>query len=288
MRRHQCLKSLVLFLSSLTLASSVFAQQDFSSVEIIPHHVAGSVYYLEGRGGNIGLSIGEDGIIMIDDQFAPLTEKIVAAIRSLSDGEIRFLINTHVHGDHTGGNENLGNMGVLILARDEIRVRLAQQAPAAALPVLTYSDAITIYLNGEEVYAFPVPPAHTDGDTFIHFKDSDVVHTGDVFRTTAFPVIDTNNGGTLKGTLEALGRLIGVAGPNTKILPGHGVVSNRGDVIGFRDMVLDVSGQVEELLARNMSYQQVAAADPTAGYNAQYGDPDRFLRALYTELGGEL
>ena len=125
MRRHQCLKSLVLFLSSLTLASSVFAQQDFSSVEIIPHHVAGSVYYLEGRGGNIGLSIGEDGIVMIDDQFAPLTEKIVAAIRSLSDGEIRFLINTHVHGDHTGGNENLGNRGVLILARDEVRVRLA-------------------------------------------------------------------------------------------------------------------------------------------------------------------
>ena len=288
MRRHQCLNSLVLFLCGQTLAIAVFAQQDFSSVEIIPHHVAGSVYYLEGRGGNIGLSIGEDGIIMIDDQFAPLTEKIVAAIRSLSDGEIRFLINTHVHGDHTGGNENLGNMGVLILARDEIRVRLAQQAPAAALPVLTYSDAITVHLNGEEVYAFPVPPAHTDGDTFIYFKDSDVVHTGDVFRTTAFPVIDTNNGGTLKGTLEALGRLIGVAGPNTKILPGHGVVSDREDVMGFRDMVLDVSGQVEELLAKNMSYEQVAAADPTAAYNAQYGDPDRFLRALYTELGGEL
>ena len=288
MRRHQCLKSFVLFHFSLTFASSIFAQQDFSSVEIIPHHVAGSVYYLEGRGGNIGLSIGEDGIIMIDDQFAPLTEKIVAAIRSLSDGEIRFLINTHVHGDHTGGNENLGNMGVLILARDEIRVRLAQQAPVAALPVLTYSDAITIHLNGEEVYAFPVPPAHTDGDTFIHFKDSDVVHTGDVFRTTAFPVIDTNNGGTLKGTLEALGRLIGIAGPNTKILPGHGVVSNREDVMGFRDMVLDVSRQVEDLMARNMSYDQVARADPTAAYNAQYGDPDRFLRALYTELGGEL
>ncbi len=288
MRRHQCLKSFVLFHFSLTFASSIFAQQDFSSVEIIPHHVAGSVYYLEGRGGNIGLSIGEDGIIMIDDQFAPLTEKIVAAIRSLSDGEIRFLINTHVHGDHTGGNENLGNMGVLILARDEIRVRLAQQAPVAALPVLTYSDAITIHLNGEEVYAFPVPPAHTDGDTFIHFKDSDVVHTGDVFRTTAFPVIDTNNGGTLKGTLEALGRLIGVAGPNTKILPGHGVVSNREDVMGFRDMVLDVSGQVEDLMARNMSYEQVARADPTAAYNEQYGDPDRFLRALYTELGGDL
>ena len=288
MCRHQCLKSILLLLASFTLVSSAFAQQDFSSVEITPHHVAGSVYYLEGRGGNIGLSIGEDGVVMIDDQFAPLTDKIVAAIRSLSGGEIRFLINTHVHGDHTGGNENLGNMGVLILARDEVRVRLEQQAPEAALPVLTYSDAITIHLNGEEVYAFPVPPAHTDGDTFIHFKDSDVVHSGDVFRTTAFPVIDTNNGGTLKGTLEALGRLIGVAGPNTKILPGHGVVSSREDVLGFRDMVLDVSGQVEDLLARNMSYEQVAAADPTADYNSQYGDPDRFLRALYTELGGEL
>lgn len=288
MCRYRRLQSLVLSLSCLLLTSTLFAQQDFSNVEIIPHHVAGSVYYLEGRGGNIGLSIGEDGIVMIDDQFAPLTEKIVAAIRSLNDGPIRFLINTHVHGDHTGGNENLGKMGVQILARDEVRVRLSQQAPQAALPVLTYSEAITIHLNGEEVYAFPVPPAHTDGDTFVHFKDSDVVHTGDVFRTTAFPVIDTNNGGTLKGTLEALGRLVGVAGPNTKILPGHGVVSSRADVIGFRDMVLDVSGQVEEMLESNLSYAQVAAADPTAAYNAQYGDPDRFLRALYTELGGEL
>ena len=288
MRRHLCLQSLLLCFASLTLVSCAYAQQDFSNVEIIPHHVAGSVYYLEGRGGNIGLSIGEDGIVMIDDQYAPLTDKIVASIRNLNDGEIRFLINTHVHGDHTGGNENLGNRGVLILARDEVRVRLAEQASEAALPVLTYSEAITIHLNGEEVYAFSVPPAHTDGDTFIYFKDSDVVHTGDVFRTTAFPVIDTNNGGTLKGTLEALGRLIGVAGPNTKILPGHGVVSSRDDVMEFRDMVLDVSGQVAGLLEMNMSYEQVAAADPSAAYNAQYGDPDRFLRALFTELGGEL
>lgn len=288
MRRHLCLQSLLLCFASLTLVSCAYAQQDFSNVEIIPHHVAGSVYYLEGRGGNIGLSIGEDGIVMIDDQYAPLTDKIIASIRNLNDGEIRFLINTHVHGDHTGGNENLGNRGVLILARDEVRVRLAEQASEAALPVLTYSEAITIHLNGEEVYAFSVPPAHTDGDTFIYFKDSDVVHTGDVFRTTAFPVIDTNNGGTLKGTLEALGRLIGVAGPNTKILPGHGVVSSRDDVMEFRDMVLDVSGQVAGLLEMNMSYEQVAAADPSAAYNAQYGDPDRFLRALFTELGGEL
>ena len=255
-------------------------------MQIIPHHVAGSVYYLEGQGGNIGLSVGTDGVVMIDDQFAPLTDRIVAAIKQLNSGEIRFLINTHVHGDHTGGNQNMGKLGVVILARDQIRVRLSAQAPAAALPMLTYSEAITIHLNGEEVHAFPVPPAHTDGDTFIHFRDSDVIHAGDVFRTTAFPIIDTNNGGTLDGTLQALGILIGSAGPNTKIIPGHGGVSGRADVIGFRDMVLDVQARVAALVAQDMSYAQVAAANPTAAYNDRYGDPDRFLRAVYTELGG--
>ena len=277
-----------LLLGGLLAFQSATAQQDFSDVEIIAHHVAGSVHYLEGRGGNIGLSIGEDGVVMIDDQYAPLTDRILAAIRQLNQGDIRFVINTHVHGDHTGGNENLGKMGILILARDEVRVRLEAQAPADALPVLTYSDAITIHLNGEEVYAFPVPPAHTDGDTFIHFVDSDVIHTGDVFRTTAFPVIDTNNGGTLDGTLQALGLLIGTAGPDTKILPGHGEISSRMDVMGFRDMILDVAGKVETMVDSGMSYDEVAAADPTADYNDRYGNPDRFLRALYTELGGEL
>ena len=270
------------------LSPASHAQQDFSNVEIVAHHVAGSVYYLQGAGGNIGLSIGEDGVVMIDDQYAPLTDKILAAIRQLNEGEIRFVINTHVHGDHTGGNENLGKLGILILARDEVRVRLAAQSPAAALPVLTYSDAITIHLNGEEVYAFPVPPAHTDGDTFILFVDSDVIHTGDVFRTTAFPVIDTNNGGTLDGSIQALGLLIGTAGPDTLILPGHGEVSTRMDVMGFRDMIIDVRDQVAPMVESGMSYEEVAAADPTAAYNDRYGNPDRFLRAVYTELGGAL
>ena len=276
------LSTLVWFAPQMTLA-----QRDFSNVEIIANHVAGSVYCLEGAGGNIGLSVGEDGVVMIDDQYAPLTDKILAAIRQLNQGEIRFLINTHVHGDHTGGNENLGKMGVLILARDEVRVRLAAQSPAAALPVLTYSDAITIHLNGEEVYAFSVPPAHTDGDTFIHFTESDVIHAGDVFRTTAFPVIDTNNGGSLEGSLQALGLLIGAAGPDTKILPGHGEISSRSDVMAFRDMIIDVSGQVEDMLEQGLSYEEISAANPTEAYNGRYGDPDRFLRAVFTELGGE-
>ena len=279
---------LLTMLLSLAAVQTAWAQRDFSNVEIIPHHVAGTYYYLEGAGGNIGLSVGEDGVVMVDDQFAPLTDKILAAIRTLNDGEIRFVINTHVHPDHTGGNENLGRMGIVILARDEVRVRLSAQAPKEALPVLTYSDAVTIYLNGEEVHAFPVPPAHTDGDTYIHFRNSDVIHAGDVFRTTGFPYIDIGAGGTLDGTLQALGILIGASGPNTRIVPGHGAVSTREDVMAFRDMVLDVVNRVEPMVERGMSYEQVTAADPTAAYNDRYGDPNRFLRAVYTELGGEL
>lgn len=278
----------VLASAALALPPSARAQQNFDNVQIRTHHVAGSVYYLEGQGGNIGLSVGEDGVVMIDDQFAPLTDRILAAIRELNQGEIRFLINTHVHGDHTGGNENLGRMGILILARDEVRVRLeASERPDEALPVLTFADDITIHLNAEEVRAFPVPPAHTDGDAYIHFVDSDVVHAGDVFRTTAFPYIDTANGGTLQGTLDALAILAGMSGPNTRIIPGHGGVSTREDVIAFRDMIIDVVAKVRPMVAGGASYEQVAASDPTAAYASMgYGDPERFLRAVYEELGG--
>lgn len=273
----------------LLLAASVLQAQppnDFSNVEIVAHHVAGGVYYLEGAGGNIGVSIGDDGVVMIDDQFAPLTDRIISAVRQLSSGEIRALINTHVHGDHTGGNENIGRMGILILARDEVRARLSAQAPPVALPVLTYRDAITLNLNDESILAFAVPPAHTDGDTIIYFRGSDVIHSGDVFRTTAFPVIDTTNGGTLDGTLDALALLIGTAGPDTAIVPGHGGVSSRLDVMAFRDMILDVKARVQAMVEQGMTYEQVAAANPTAAYNDRYGNPERFLRAVYSELGG--
>ena len=271
---------------ALLLPHGLDGQADFDDVVITAHEVAGGVFYLEGRGGNIGLSVGEDGIVMIDDQFAPLTDRILAAIRSMWDYDVRFVINTHVHGDHTGGNENLGRMGVLILARDEVRVRLAANAPGDALPVLTYSDAITIHLNGDEVHAFPVPPAHTDGDSYIHFRGADVVHAGDVFRTTGYPFIDLTNGGTLDGTIAALGMLVGMAGPDTKIIPGHGSVSTRADVMAFRDMIIEVKDRVARLVAEGRSYDQIAAARPTAEYDATWGDPERFLRAVYSEVGG--
>ena len=274
--------------AALTVAAGLGAQPDFSDVEISTHHVAGTVHFLEGRGGNIGVSIGDQGVVMIDDQFAPLSDRIVAAVEGISNGDIRFLINTHVHGDHTGGNANFAAMGIPILAQDRVRSRLAANRPAEALPVLTYSEDVTIHLNGEEVHVIPMPPGHTDGDSIIHFVDSDVIHTGDMFRTVAFPVIDRGNGGTLSGTIDSLGILAGMAGPDTKILPGHGVVSGRADVIEFRDMVITVAGRVEELVAGGAgSYDEVAAADPTAGFNDKWGDPNRFLTAVYEEIAGD-
>ena len=276
-------------IATLVVVYTPRAQQnvDWAAVEISTHHVAGTVHYLAGRGGNIGLSIGDDGVVMIDDQFAPLTDRIVEAIRGISNGNIRFLINTHVHGDHTGGNENMGRMGIDIVAQERVRLRLAETLPEVALPVVTYNEPVKIHLNGEDVHLIPVPPAHTDGDTFIHFQGSDVLHLGDVFRTVAFPVIDRNNGGTLDGTIEALGIAAGLAGPDTRIVPGHGVVSSRADVIEFRDMVIDVKGQVSTLVANGASYEDVVSAGPTSEYEAKWGDPERFLTAVYAELAGD-
>ena len=262
---------------------------DWDAIDLRISHVAGNIHMLEGRGGNIGLSIGDDGVIMIDDQFAPLTDRIVAAIGEVTDEEVRFLINTHVHGDHIGGNENLGNAGVLIFANDRVRMRMVDASTAhAALPVVTFSDTVTLHVNGEEVHAFSVPPAHTDGDSFIHFRGSNVLHLGDVFRTNNFPYMDLSNGGGLPGTLDALAIAIGMAGPDTAIIPGHGNVSTRDDVVEFRDMILIVMDRVSALIDDGKSYAEVAAAGTTAEFEAKWGDPERFLTGLYQELGGQL
>ena len=285
---------------SLVLAASWAAQgawaqgDDFASVEIQVREVADGVYYLEGRGGNIGLSVGEDGVVMIDDQFAPLTDKILAAIDTVSDGEVLFVINTHVHPDHTGGNENLGNMGIPILAHDNVRTRMQQgmrggpPSPDAALPVVTYSEATTLHFNGEEMRVIKVPAAHTDGDSIIHFVNANVIHTGDVFRTTGYPRIDADNGGTATGTIETLDLLIEMAGADTKVLPGHGEVTDRDDVREFRDMVAEVYSRVKPMVEEGMTLEQVVAAEPTADLDERWGDPEGFLPGLYQSIANEL
>jgi cyclase len=277
--------------AGLASTAALGQNNDFSSVVITPHRVAGNIHYLEGQGGNIGLSVGDDGVVMVDDQFAPLTDRILDAIEELSDEPIRFVINTHIHPDHTGGNENLGGMGIPIVAHDRVRVRMLQgirggpPAPAAARPVITYGDRVSMHLNGEDIDLIKAPPAHTDGDTFVFFRSSNVLHLGDVFRTGAFPVIDTSNGGTAGGTIAALRLAVALANPDTAILPGHGQLSDESDVQEFLDMVIDVNDRVSELIDEGMSLEQVIAANPTRAYARRgLGDPERFLTGLYDSL----
>lgn len=283
------------------LAVTAYAQApqpDFSKVEIKATKISDNFYTLEGQGGTIGVLAGPDGVFMVDSQFAPLSEKIAAAIHQISDKPIRFMVNTHVHGDHTGGNANFANMGVTIFARDELRWRLAHPAPgangapgtpapAAALPVVTYEGPVTFHMDGEEVHLIPIRRAHTDGDTLVYFKNNDVIMTGDFYRSIQFPNIDRVNGGSLEGMLDGLGLVIGMAGPNTKIIPGHGPAVNRAAVMAHRDMILAIRAKVEALMQQGKSVDEVIAAKPTSDYdnipNASTTS-ERFVRQLYAEL----
>jgi cyclase len=275
------------------------AQQDFSQVQIKTTKLANNFYTLDGQGGTIGVLVGPDGVFMVDAQFAPLSEKITAAIKQISDGRIRFLVNTHVHGDHTGGNENFGKAGATILARENLRNRLEHPnpgangapgtpMPAAGLPMITYDAPLTVRINGEEVRLIPAPRAHTDGDTFVKFVNADIIMTGDFYRSIQFPNIDRANGGSLPGLVDALNAVIANAGPNTKIVPGHGPVVDRAAVTAHRDMVLAVRDKVATLVREGKTQEQVVAAKPTSDFDAKVQQPgttaERFVGQLYAEL----
>lgn len=271
-------------------AGSLALAQDFDDVEITIHAVAGSVSYIEGRGGNIGLFIGDDGVFLIDDQFAPLTERIVAAIREVSDEPIRFLVNTHMHPDHTGGNENFGRMGTLIFGHDNVRSQMQAAEYAEEPPLITFSEDMSFHINGEVVHVFKVPDAHTNGDVFIKFQGSNVVHTGDVYRTTTYPYIDVDNGGSYLGTIDALDRLIEVSDDDTKIVPGHGGVSNVAEVTAFRDMLVVIRDRVAAAIREGKSLGEIQSAGLTSEYDERWagtgriGSADSMLAAAYADL----
>jgi len=272
---------------------------DLDKVEIAITRVADSLYVLEGQGGKITVLTGPDGVLVVDSQFAQLTDKIVAAIRTFSDQPIRFLINTHVHADHTGGNENLARLGAAIFSRDQLRARLAHPspgafgrvappAPAKALPVVTYDGPVTLHLNGEDVQLIPVREAHTDGDTLVRFPRADVMAVGDYYRSVGYPFVDIFNGGTLEGLLAGLGMTIDLAGPNTKIIPGHGPIVDRKAVIAQRDFVLAMRDRMLPLVSKGMSFDQVLAANLTANSGIQVPDgaypAEQFVWWMYVEL----
>jgi glyoxylase-like metal-dependent hydrolase (beta-lactamase superfamily II) len=272
---------------------------DLSKVEIRTTRLSGNFFMLEGKGGTISVLTGPDGVLMVDSQFAPLTDKIVTAIGQISDQPIRFVVNTHVHGDHTGGNENLARLGALIFSRDQLRWRLIHpspgpngqappSAPAKALPVVTYDGPVTLHVNGEDVQLIPIRAAHTDGDTLIRFSKEDALVVGDCYRSVGYPFVDIFNGGTLDGLLAGLGEIIGLSGPNTKVIPGHGPIVDRNAVIAQRDLVLAMRDRMLPLIAKGMTVDQVLAAKLTADSEASIPQgaqtAEEFVRWLYAEL----
>ena len=272
------------------------AQPDFSKVEIKTTKLSGNFYTLDGQGGTIGVLTGTDGVLMVDSQFAPLSEKIAAAIRQISSGPIRFLINTHQHPDHTGGNANFAKMGATVLSRDELRVRLAKGGtagppPPASLPLLTYHGGLTFHMNGEDVQLIPIPAAHTDGDTMVYFPNANVIMVGDYYRSIQYPNIDRANGGTLKGLLDAFETTINRANATTKIVPGHGAPVDKTAVAAHRDMVIALRDKVAALVKQGKTQEEVVAAKLTADYDSkvqQIGTTgDRFITQLYQELSGK-
>jgi glyoxylase-like metal-dependent hydrolase (beta-lactamase superfamily II) len=287
---------------TLVLSASVRGQQppDFSQVQIKTTKIAANFYTLDGQGGTIGVLAGPDGVLMVDAQFAPLSDKIIAAIKQISDGRIRFLVNTHVHGDHTGGNENIAKTGATILARENLRARLAKPAPQAngqpgvpappmALPMLTYDSQITIRMNGEEVQLVPVPVAHTDGDTMVYFPTANVIMTGDFYRSTGYPNIDRANGGTMNGMLSGFDAIVRLGRSDTKIIPGHGAIVDKGAVMAHKEMMMAVRDKVQTLVRQNKTQDEVIAAKPTADFDAKVtgataATADRFVGQLYQEL----
>ena len=262
--------------------------------------LGGSVYGIDGQGGRMAALVGPEGVFLVDAQFPAVTDKIVAAIKALSPAPLRFLVNTHVHGDHTGGNENFAKLGVTILGRPELREQqlhprpapgngqVPPVAPAAALPIVLYDEPTTVYLNGETVQLVPLPAAHTDGDTAVKFVQADVLMTGDVFRSQGFPAAAVTNGGSFLGTLTAINRMIEMAGPNTKVVPGHGPVTNTAALVAHRDLIVTVRDRVQKAIGEGKTLEQILELKPTADFEERTGGPPAFIPQFVTGLYNEL
>ena len=283
--------------AALALAPlSAAAQQDFSQVEIRTEQVADGLYVLFGAGGNIGLSVGDDGAFLVDDQFAPLTEKILAAVAEVTDQPVRWVLNTHWHGDHTGGNENLGREGALIVAHENVYRRLnpaefadlvgrSQQVAPEGLPVVTFNDRVSFHWNGEDIRVSHMPNAHTDGDALVFFSGADVVHMGDTFFNGRYPFIDVDSGGNVDGVIAIADYVLGHTTAETTIIPGHGEITDRTSLQAYRDMLSAVRERVSGMIDDGMTEDEVVAAAPTSDLDAAWGEnPERFVRGIYVSL----
>ena len=258
-----------LLLLIMNLPSTANAQS-FSDVEMIVHPVNKNVSYIEGRGGNIGVIYGEDGILLIDDQYAPLTEKIIEAISNFSSEPIRFIINTHMHPDHTGGNENFGKRGALIVGHENVRSQMKVAGYDQTPPFVTFSKDVNFHINDENIHVFKVPNAHTNNDSFIKFTNANVIHTGDVFRSESYPYIDANNGGSFLGTIEVYELLISLCDENTKIIPGHGKQTTVQTVKLAIEMLQEIKSRIELMIMEGKDLDEILRSDISVDYDNRW------------------
>lgn len=270
--------------------------QNFDSVQIKVIKVTETIFMLEGSGGNIGALVGKDGIVLIDDQFAPLSEKIKTALMGLSNKPVRFIINTHFHGDHTGGNEKFGGEGTIIVAQENSRLRMttdqliaafnSQQkaAPYDALPKVTFTESVTLHLDGETIQVFHVKNAHTDGDAVIYFKESNVIHAGDVFVRYGLPFIDQQHGGGIDGMINGIDQIIALGNDDSKIIPGHGELAGKKDLVDYKKMLVTVRDRIAGAIKGGKTLQQIIDADPAKEYKSVFDSRAVFIKLVYDSL----
>jgi glyoxylase-like metal-dependent hydrolase (beta-lactamase superfamily II) len=300
MRRLALLLVLLPFLAA-GLAPAALSQRSFDAVVITPVKLADGLWMLTGAGGNLLLCAGPDGALLVDAQYGPLATKIRAAVDSLSEGRpLRFVVNTHYHGDHVGGDSAMAAAGAAIVAHENVRRRMSVErfnetfgtttkaAPAAALPVLTFGDSLTFHLNGREVRVRHLPPGHTDGDAIVWIPAADVLHTGDLLFNGTYPVIDVSAGGSIGGMIRSLDLLLPLLGPATKVVPGHGPLADRAALLRFRDMLVTTRDRVARLVKEGKTLEQAKAAKPLADLDDTWGTgfmkPDMFLQVVYSDL----
>ena len=296
-------KRILLSFLFISIFTSLGFAQNFDKVQIKSKKVADGVFMLIGSGGNIGISAGVDGVFMIDDQFAPLTQKIKRAVAAISDMPIRFVINTHWHYDHTGGNEELGEMGSIIVAHENVRKRLSTEQfltffntkvppkTKSGLPVITFTRDVTFHLNGDEIYVFHVKNAHTDGDAVIHFSKNNVVHMGDIYFSGIYPFIDLDAGGSVNGIIDAINQVLPLMNSSTQVIPGHGPLSNRSQLVAYRGMLITIRDRILKAIKAGKGLEEVLNTSPTSDFDADWGKGfikgNAFVKILYQDLSGK-
>ena len=298
------LRPLITAAALAAMAVPAQAQLQAPEVQVRTEKVAEGVHVLFGNGGNVGVSSGPDGVFIIDDQYAPMTPGLTAAIAEISDSPVRFVINTHWHGDHTGGNENFGKMGAVVIAHDNVRARMSvpqameffkravPASPQGALPVITFSDSVSLHLNGDDVRVIHVADAHTDGDAIIHFRKANVIHAGDTFFNGWYPFIDADSGGSIAGLLTAIDTMLALSDGNTRIIAGHGPVSGKADLEAYRKMLVDTVTRIRTLRAEGRTADEIVALAPNAAdydktWATSFINPERYVRMIVNLLEKE-